>query len=174
MPANYMGRVLGQHYRNPDPVTQKVKTQRAITTKELKSAPLPTLPEIEEILYKHEGNLSDVADELNVSRLIVQRLVDTTPSLRVAMRDIAEMALDRAEKELKKLVKDGNPTAVTFTLKMLGKERGYSERTTMEHELGPSLGGAAGLIEMMQNGSDLENEEIEVDYQVVDHEWDDR
>lgn len=52
--------------------------------------------------------------------------------------------LDLAEKRLFDLVNEGHPSAIIFTLKTLGKHRGYIER--QEHEISGPGGGALRII----------------------------
>ena len=52
---------------------------------------------------------------------------------RMAVRDIDDVAVDFAESQLHRLIKEGNPAANIFFLKTKGKHRGYIERTETEH-----------------------------------------
>ena len=54
-------------------------------------------------------------------------------SYRMAVREIDDVAVDFAESQLHRLIKEGNPAANIFFLKTKGKHRGYIERTETEH-----------------------------------------
>lgn len=111
---------------------------------------LPSLNEIETALRLARGSISDAAELLKLERPILARKVQATPSLEKVMRDIREQKLDDAEKALDALVLEKNPTAVTFMLKTLGRDRGYSDKTTIEHEMGEGAKSAAALIAAMR------------------------
>lgn len=92
-------------------------------------------------LRKAGGVMSQAAKMLRVSRVTVYRHVSRKPELQALIAELQEEAIDFAETQLQRLVKDrkhkGHPQAVFFTLKTLGKKRGYAER----HELtGPAEG----------------------------------
>ena len=55
--------------------------------------------------------------------------------------------MDLAEKRLFDLVNEGHPSAIIFTLKTLGKHRGYIER--QEHEISGPAGGAIRISERL-------------------------
>lgn len=68
-------------------------------------------------------------------------------------KDIIDELVDETESQLAKLVRAGNPSAVFFVLRTLGKDRGYVEKATIEHELGPyAAKNAANMIEAMRKG----------------------
>jgi len=50
------------------------------------------------------------------------------------VRDIENVALDFAESQLHKQIKDGSAAATIFYLKTKGKKRGYIERQEISHE----------------------------------------
>ena len=50
-----------------------------------------------------------------------------------AVKEISDVALDFAESELFKQIKDGNTSATIFYLKTKGKARGFVERQEMDH-----------------------------------------
>ncbi len=51
-----------------------------------------------------------------------------TPALKLALDEIRNGKLDFAESKLMELIAKGQPSAIIFFLKCLGKERGYVER----------------------------------------------
>ena len=82
---------------------------------------------IEALREKH-GNLSAAARFLNCSRNTIARYIDTYPTVKAVADEERETLIDFAENQLFQQVKEGNITAIIFTLKTIGKHRGYVER----------------------------------------------
>jgi len=82
---------------------------------------------IEALREKH-GNLSAAARFLNCSRNTISRYIETYPTVKSVADEERETLIDFAENQLFQQVKDGNITAIIFTLKTIGKHRGYVER----------------------------------------------
>jgi hypothetical protein len=61
-----------------------------------------------------------------------------------AVEDLNDVAIDFAESQLHKQIKDGNSTATIFYLKTKGKKRGYVERQEIE-----ATGGKMFQIEIL-------------------------
>lgn len=88
-----------------------------------------TNAQIEHALKAKAGNIAAAARELGVSRSTVYRRIDAAPTLKQLVTDTREELIDIAESALRREVIDGNITAIIFTLKTLGKQRGYVERS---------------------------------------------
>ncbi len=82
---------------------------------------------IEALREKH-GNLSAAARFLGCSRNTISRYIDLYPTVKAVADEERETLIDFAENQLFKQVQDGNITAIIFTLKTIGKSRGYVER----------------------------------------------
>ena len=82
---------------------------------------------IEALREKH-GNLSAAARFLGCSRNTISRYIDTYSTVQAVADEERETLIDFAENQLFKQVQDGNITAIIFTLKTIGKHRGYVER----------------------------------------------
>lgn len=82
---------------------------------------------IEALREKH-GNLSAAARYLNCSRNTISRYIEQYPTVKAVADEERETLIDFAENQLFKQVQDGNITAIIFTLKTIGKSRGYVER----------------------------------------------
>ena len=82
---------------------------------------------IETLREKH-GNLSAAARFLGCSRNTISRYIDLYPTVKAVADEERETLIDFAENQLFKQVQDGNITAIIFTLKTIGKLRGYVER----------------------------------------------
>ena len=82
---------------------------------------------IEALREKH-GNLSAAARFLGCSRNTISRYINTYSTVQAVADEERETLIDFAENQLFQQVKDGNITAIIFTLKTIGKSRGYVER----------------------------------------------
>lgn len=96
---------------------------------------------IAQALEETLGNVSAAASKLQVSRQAIYKRMAKEPALREAQADATERFLDLAEAALISQVKDGNMTAIIFTLKTKGKRRGWVERTEV-------TGAEGGAIEI--------------------------
>jgi transposase len=88
--------------------------------------------------------VTDAARRLGCGRTTLYRFLERHPELRQAIEDGRNRLVDLAEKRLADLVAEGHPSAVIFTLKTLGKHRGYIER--QEHEISGPAGGAIRIV----------------------------
>jgi len=87
-----------------------------------------TAAQIIEALREKHGNLSAASRYLGCSRDTVRRYINTYPTVKAVADEERETLIDFAENQLFQQVKDGNITAIIFTLKTIGKHRGYVER----------------------------------------------
>jgi len=87
-----------------------------------------TANQIIDALKEKHGNLSASARYLGCSRNTISRYIDTYPTVKAVYDEERETLIDFAENQLFQQVKDGNITAIIFTLKTIGKHRGYVER----------------------------------------------
>jgi hypothetical protein len=83
-------------------------------------------------LHKTDGNQSEAAKLLGVSRVALNKRINTRPELKQVVIDLIEVRLDRYEKALDDLRDAKNSTAVIFYLKTLGRHRGYVEHAPLE------------------------------------------
>lgn len=81
-----------------------------------------------QVLLVNKGNIAQSARALRVSRACVQNRVGANPKIRAMVDRLRETNVDMAEKGLQDLVAKGNVAAIIFTLKTLGRDRGYVER----------------------------------------------
>ena len=132
-----------------------------------------TIADMEYAIKKFDGSLAHAAEFLGCTRRQLKIRVDDLPVLTKLMHDIREEKKDIAEFKLHQQVQDGYFPAISLTLKTLAKDRGYTERATLEHELGENAAGtAAALIEAMRKAAtpvltDSEPETVEV----KEYEW---
>ena len=79
-------------------------------------------------LEKHLGVITTACKEVGLDRSNLYRWMDEDYEFRQAVNEIKDVAIDLAETELHKQIKDGNITAIIFYLKTQAKNRGYIER----------------------------------------------
>lgn len=91
------------------------------------------------LVIKNAGIVTEVANDLGVSRSTVRAWRDKDPAVAKMFDDAIEANLDLAESKLVKGLKMGQAWAVCFYLKCKGKHRGWAEKMelggTLEHEL---------------------------------------
>jgi len=87
-----------------------------------------TAIQIIDALREKHGNLSAAARFLGCDRHTISRYIRLYPSVKSVADEERETLIDFAENQLFKQVQDGNITAIIFTLKTIGKSRGYVER----------------------------------------------
>ena len=87
-----------------------------------------SVKQLQAALRDKAGNVTAVARELGVARSTIYRRVAKSPALQETLTDAREELVDIAESALRREVLAGNITAIIFTLKTQGKERGYVER----------------------------------------------
>lgn len=89
--------------------------------------------EIAVLLAKHFGNISHVARLLGVDRSNLHLRINKSKKLKQITEDARERIVDDAEDALHAAVLQKEAWAVCFTLKTLGKSRGYIEKQEVEH-----------------------------------------
>ncbi len=91
-----------------------------------------TVDMICEALRESSGLVTLAARRLGCSHTTIQRALKDSKKVRDARHEAREAFLDSAEESLMKKVEDGDLTAIIFTLKTLGKGRGYVERQEID------------------------------------------
>ena len=66
---------------------------------------------------------------MGVTRDSVYKWIEADPELKQAIETIRESMLDMTEGALFKQISEGNPAAIFFHLKTIGKKRGYIEKS---------------------------------------------
>lgn len=72
--------------------------------------------------------VSSAADALGISRATIYARRRTCEEVAEAILEAREMLVDKAEKGLEQLVEEGDFRAIQFTLRTLGRDRGYVDR----------------------------------------------
>lgn len=91
-------------------------------------------------LTETSGNIARTADFFNIRYTDLARLCDRKPTLRNTLVGERERLIDLAEEKLREKVNGGNLRAVMFTLKTVGKNRGYYERRDVTEDSSPEMG----------------------------------
>jgi len=81
----------------------------------------------------------------------------TDEAYKEKVESVGDIALDFAESELFKQIKEGNITGVIFFLKTKGKKRGYIERSEFDH----TTKGEKINVSINIAGDDLSSDDIE-------------
>lgn len=87
---------------------------------------------IRKALKATAGNVTAAADQLGCTRRSVYNWLDRYPELKEAVAEERERLVDLAESALKKKISEGDTASIIFTLKTLGKKRGYIEKQQVE------------------------------------------
>ncbi|MBD3251470.1 hypothetical protein GF380_03375 [Candidatus Uhrbacteria bacterium] len=98
------------------------------------------------------GNITTIAQRLNVARNTVYNAMKKWKKVDEAVAAERETMLDLAENKLASEVANGNITAIIFTLKTLGKDRGYVERQELAGPGGKEL--TIRIVEVPADDSD--------------------
>lgn len=84
--------------------------------------------QVVEALEKSLGVVTTACKQTGVNRSTFYEWYNKDEEFKKAVDSIGDIALDFAESQLHKQIKDGNTPATIFYLKTKGKRRGYIER----------------------------------------------
>ncbi len=89
------------------------------------------IEKIEELIIKHKGNLSRVAESVGSTRHCLRDVCNRNPSLKKALDDARERWIDNIEESVLSRAEDSNDTALQcFVLKTQGRHRGWEQEDT--------------------------------------------
>ena len=88
--------------------------------------------DIIDALRKTNGNLTLAGQLLGCTREAVRLRVNRFPEIKQVLDESRESVIDVAEGALQRAVLNGEGWAIAFTLKTIGKRRGYVEKTEQE------------------------------------------
>jgi hypothetical protein len=89
-------------------------------------------------LEKSLGVVTAACKAVGIGRTTHYLWMQEDPEYKKAVEELGDVALDFAESQLHKQIRDGNSTATIFFLKTKGKNRGYIERQEI-HNTGDNL-----------------------------------
>lgn len=84
-------------------------------------------------LISSGGMVTMAARRLGIARQTIHARAQRSPQIKEAIAAAREEMLDEAETQLRRAVGQGEPWAVCFALKTIGRQRGYVERTELAH-----------------------------------------
>lgn len=87
-----------------------------------------TVEKLAPVLEATRGNMAAAARRLGYTRAHVSKFVQDHPTLHEIVNQAREARVDYAESKLDEAINKGEAWAICFTLKTLGKSRGYVER----------------------------------------------
>jgi len=116
----------------------------------MKTVPVPDHLIIQ-ALKKSGGTIVAAARSLKIDPSTIHRRVNSNRRVKQTLDEEREYTIDIAEMQLRNAVNRGEAWAVCFTLKCLGKQRGFVER--MEHSV-PD-GQAVQIEEQIQEKANL-------------------
>lgn len=97
-------------------------------------------------LRQAKGMVTIAAQALKCEPRTVRNYIDRYPTVKQACDDERAQVLDIAELRLYQAIQDREPWAITFTLKTIGKDRGYVDRQEVTGANGaPLLKGYVGV-----------------------------
>ena len=117
--------------------TVVTKVEQKVQRIDARSIPVELLADK---LMETNGNIARTADFFNIRYTDLARLCDRKPTLRNTLVGERERLVDLAEEKLREKVNGGNLRAVMFTLKTVGKNRGYYERLYTTEDSSPEMG----------------------------------
>ena len=87
-----------------------------------------------EALEKSLGVVTSACKKVGVGRTQFYNWLKEDQDFKDQVNDVDNIAIDFAESQLHKQIKDGSAAATIFYLKTKGKKRGYVERQEISHE----------------------------------------
>lgn len=112
---------------NRESVKEKTK-QRAATDQAINSRVEEDKQTFLSVFEKKAANVSAAAAACNITRRTFYYWKENDPEFAEKVKEIEDSLLDFAESKLLEKVQEGDLTAIIFTLKTKGKDRGYVER----------------------------------------------
>ena len=87
-----------------------------------------------EALEKSLGIVTSACKSVGINRSTHYDWLKSDEDYKSEVESIEDIAIDFAESQLHKQIKDGNPTSTIFYLKTKAKKRGYIERQEIHQE----------------------------------------
>ena len=87
-----------------------------------------------EALEKSLGIVTSACKSVGINRSTHYDWLKSDEDYKAEVESIEDIAIDFAESQLHKQIKDGNPTSTIFYLKTKAKKRGYIERQEVHQE----------------------------------------
>lgn len=94
-----------------------------------------SLREVTIALKACKGSIPKSAEALGVDTYRLSRFVAVRPRLRELIDKLRNMLVDIAESHFSDAVVDGSPWAIKMALSTLGKDRGYTAKSEINHNI---------------------------------------
>ena len=91
-----------------------------------------TLEDLKKAIHESKGIVTAVCKKLDITRWAFYKRCQTNPELVRELAVAREELADVAELKLWEKLKEGDIRAILFTLKTIGKDRGFVERQEIE------------------------------------------
>ena len=85
------------------------------------------------------GIITTAAKMAEIDRSTIYKWMEEDPKFKAKVTDVEEIALDFAESQMFKAIKDGEPLLIKFYLERKGKKRGYVRATELTGANGEAL-----------------------------------
>lgn len=89
---------------------------------------VPSHDRVKEIIDKCDGHVYRAAAVMGICGSHLYAVIRDNPELKKALNAVRDRVLDEAEASLRENVRKGDTASIIFTLKTIGKHRGYVER----------------------------------------------
>jgi hypothetical protein len=112
-----------------------------------------------EALEQSLGVVTSACKKVGIGRTTFYGWLADDEEFSKQVEDIENVALDFAESQLHKQIKEGIPTSTIFYLKTKGKKRGYVERSEFDHtSKGQSINAPLTPEEAAKLAKDIEDD----------------
>ena len=95
---------------------------------------LQTKKELIDAMEQSLGVVTAACKMVGISRVTYYDYYNNDPEFKKAIDELQNVALDFAESQLHKQIREGSTSATIFYLKTKGKNRGYIERQEIQHD----------------------------------------
>ena len=102
------------------------KTKKRITRS--RASRKPSVKILDEIIKRHHGIVTYIADELNVTPMTCYKYINSSTILQQTLKDSRERQFDKGVHKLMDNVDAGKEPSIFYLLRCLGKEKGYDDR----------------------------------------------
>jgi len=92
-----------------------------------------------EALEKSLGIVTTACRSVDINRTTFYRYLKDDKEFAVQVKDVENIALDFAESQLLKNIKEGKEPSTIFYMKTKGQKRGYIEKQQIEHSGGVTI-----------------------------------
>lgn len=88
---------------------------------------MPTTDQIKDALEKNNGMVVKAAQTLGVGKTWLYKKINNSKALQDHLAEIRNDIVDLAECKLREKIEAGDVTAIIYTLRSMGKRRGWSQ-----------------------------------------------